>query len=65
MSITQQLTTVHGYLMYNKFPYHSVSVIHRGQDLGFHVIFTEKVREMITDKIKDYLKSQEFTFSFV
>lgn len=60
-----QLETMHNYLMYNKFPYHSVSVIHRHQDLGFKVLFMESVKEMVTDKIKDYIKAMGFTFSYV
>lgn len=64
MNIYQQLNTMHSYLMYKKFPYHSVSVIHRHQDLGFHVIFMESVKELVTEKIKDYIKSNDFTVSF-
>ena len=51
--------------MYNKFPYHSVSVIHRHQDLGLHVIFMESVKYMVTDEIKGYLKANKFTYSYV
>lgn len=56
---------MHSYLMYSKFPYHSVSVIHRHQDLGFHVIFMGSVKEMVTDEIKDYIKAMDFTFSYL
>ena len=65
MNIQQQLKTVHSHLMYNKFPYHSVSVIYRHQDLGLHVIFMESVKYMVTDEIKGYLKANEFTYSYV
>ena len=65
MSIQSQLESMHSYLMYKKFPYHSVSVIHRHQDLGLHVIFMDNVKEMVTDEIKDYMKAMGFTFSFV
>ena len=65
MGIQQELDTMHRYLMYNKFPYHSVSVIHRHQDLGFHIMFMDSVKEMVTDEIKDYIKAMGFTFSFV
>jgi hypothetical protein len=51
--------------MYLKFPYHSVSVIYRSQDLGLHVIFMEEVKEMITDDLINYLKASQFTYSFV
>lgn len=59
------LLSMHNYLMYKKFPYHSVSVIHRDQDLGLHVMFMESVREMVTDEIKGYLKAFGFTHTFV
>lgn len=49
--------------MYKKFPYHSVSVIHRHQDLGFHVIFASNVREMVTEEIISRLKSMGFAYS--
>lgn len=62
--IQQQLRSIHSYLMYKKFPYHSVSVIYRAQDLYLHVIFMENVREMVTNEIKNHLKSNEFTYSF-
>jgi len=65
MSIQQELLSMHSYLMYKKFPYHSVSVIHRNQDLGFHVIFTKNVKEMVTDEIRDYLKSFGFGLSYI
>lgn len=51
--------------MYNKFPYHSVSVVHRPQNWGFRVIFTEAVRPQVTDEIKMHLEAFEFTYSFV
>jgi hypothetical protein len=65
MSIQSELKSMHNYLMYKKFPYNSVSVIHRYQDMGFHVIFMESVKEMVTDEIKDYIKAMGFTVSYV
>jgi hypothetical protein len=65
MSIQAILNVMHQHLMYRKFPYHSVSVIHRSQDLGFHVYFMESVREMITEEIKNYMGYLDFTYSFV
>lgn len=65
MNIQAELQSMHDYLMYKKFPYHSVSVIYRNQDLGFHVFFMENVKEMVTEEIKDRLDSFGFTFSFV
>jgi hypothetical protein len=65
MNVQSELKSMHRYLMYKKFPYHSVSVVHRHQDMGFHVIFMKSVKEMVTDEIKDYIKVMEFTFSYV
>lgn len=65
IQIRNELKSMHEHLMYNKFPYHSVSVIHRHQDMGFRVIFMDSVRNMVTDKIKDYIKSMGFTVSYV
>ena len=65
MNIQSELIQMHRYLMYKKFPYHSVSVIHRYQDMGFRVIFMENVREMVTDEIREYIKAMGFTYSFV
>ena len=65
MNIQSQLKSMHGYLMYKKFPYHSLSVVNRHQDMGFHVIFMESVNEMVTDEIKDYIKAMGFTFSYI
>lgn len=64
-SAKHDLESMHRYLMYKEFPYHSVSVIHRAQDLGLHVIFMEGVKDMVTDEIKGHIKSMGFTFSFV
>ena len=60
-----KLYTVHSTLMYLGFPYHSVSVIHRNQDLGYHVIFSKEVIDKVSDDVKSFLKLNEFTFSFV
>lgn len=65
MNILSNLTSMHSYLMYKKFPYHSVSVIYRKQDLGFHIILMENVKEKMTDEIKNYIKIMGFTFSYV
>ena len=65
MDTQSELESMHNYLMYKKFPYHSVSVIHRSQDLGFHIIFSESVKEMVTDEISDRIKSLGFTVSYV
>jgi hypothetical protein len=65
MNYQQQLNSIHSYLMYKKFPYHSLSVIHRHQDLGFHVFFSDDVKEMVTDEIKEHLAAYAFHWSFV
>lgn len=67
-NIYHLLHCVHRYLMNKGFPYHSVSVIHRPQDLRFHCIFDEAVRDRVDDAVKRYLKDEgeyEFTYSFV
>lgn len=40
--------------MYKRFPYHSVSVIHRHQDFGLPATFMEGVKDLVTDEIKGY-----------
>lgn len=60
-----RLNHIHWNLMHLKFPYHSVSVIYRGQDLGLHVIFTEDVRRMVTDEVKYFLSANDFSYSFI
>lgn len=60
-----KLQEVHTYLMSQRFPYHSVSVIHRPQDVGFHVIFMEHVEYMVTEEIKVKLDNWGFTYNFV
>lgn len=57
------LNNMHQYLMDKGFPYHSVSVIYRPQDLGYHCIFSYIVEDKIDKEIKDYLSSEKFTFS--
>lgn len=63
MNTQTALFLCHDYLMRMKFPYHSVSVIHRDQDLGFHVIFSNDVRDMVTDNVIKELTNLEFTYS--
>ena len=64
-NIDQNLKNVHQHLMYLKFPYHSISVIHRKQDLRPHVIFMSYVEKFITDDLKGYLEAGGFTYSIV
>ncbi len=67
------LKCCHDFLMQKGIPYSSVSVIHRSQDLGFHCIFMEDVRDMVGASIRKYLdeelpppfQNQKFTYSFV
>lgn len=63
--IQNTLNICHEYLMKMGFPYHSVSVIHRHQDLGFHVMFMDSVEEKITDNVKRVLKDSGFTYSII
>lgn len=59
------LGQIHRHLMYLGFPYRSVSVIHRKQDLGYHVMFMENVKDKITNELKGYLKAHDFTYSII
>lgn len=63
MGIQETLIHMHQYLMGKKIPYHSVSVIHRHQDLGFHCIFEKSAKELITSEIQEQLKKNGFTYS--
>lgn len=62
LGIQNRLNEMHSFLMKKGIPYKSVSVIHRHQDLGFHVIFSNDVRELVTPEIKDGIKNREFTY---
>lgn len=65
MNPQEKLQSMHDYLMYKKFPYHSVSVIYRSQDVGFHVYFMENVKKQVTDEIVTTIKNAGFNYSFV
>lgn len=59
------LRFIHESLMYRGFPYHSVSVIYRQQDLGLHVFFMESVKDKVTEEVKTMLEIWGFNYSFV
>ena len=63
MNIQSTLNVCHGFLMKQGFPYHSVSVIYRQQDLGYNVIFANDVKDKVNDHIKRALKNLEFSYS--
>lgn len=63
--VQYRLDMMYKYLMFKTFPYHSVSVVHRHQDTGFHVIFMKSVEYMVTDEIKLYLKQGGFSYSYI
>ena len=63
--IMSSLSHVHKHLMYLGFTYRSVSVIHRFQDLQYHVMFMESVKNKITEELEGYLKANDFTYSIV
>jgi len=65
LGIDGTLRLMHSSLMRAGFPYHSVSVIHRSQDCGFHVIFDKVVKDKVTDEIISSIENLEFTYSFV
>lgn len=56
MEIYHYLNSMHRYLMKKGFPYHSVSVIHRQQDLGFHCIFMKSVKDKVTKDVIDVME---------
>lgn len=59
------LQIMHDDLMRKGFPYHSVSVIERPQDLGLHVIFTDDVKDKVDDTVISAMENLDFTHSFV
>lgn len=54
---------IHTYLMKAGFPYHSVSIIHRHQELGLHCFFSNDVREKITNEVRQYIKDRNAGYS--
>lgn len=54
---------LHEYLMKVGFPYHSVSVIYRHQDIGLHCFFSHDVKDKVTDEVKEYIKRLNATYS--
>ncbi len=58
-----KMIEMHKELMDLKFPYHSVSVIYRSQDLGHHVIFGADVKCMVSESVKELITSNGFTYS--
>lgn len=63
MNIQNTLNVCHGFLMRQGFPFSSVSVIYRSQDLGFHVIFDSSVKDKVTPLVKKALSNLEFTYT--
>jgi hypothetical protein len=64
-NVQHELEAMHSYLMYKKFPYHSVSVIFRWQDIGLHLYIMDYVKHLVTDEIKDYIKCMGFGITYV
>jgi len=60
-----KLYRIHKYLMKRGFPYHSVSVVYRRLDLGYHVIFMEDQREFVDGDVLKQLKFENFSHSFI
>lgn len=52
-----KMKRMHKYLMNKGFPYHSVSVVYQ---YGFSVIFSNNVKDMVTDEIKEHIENNEF-----
>jgi hypothetical protein len=47
------------------FPYHSVSVIHRPQDVGLHVYIMKSAEHLIDEEVKDTIEAFDFTYRIV
>lgn len=61
--VQEQMQALHEHLMLSGFPYNSVTVIYRPNDLGLHCFFSKKVEDKITDEIKDAIKHCKATYS--
>lgn len=69
------LYNMHSYLMKKGIPFNDVSVIYRPQDLGYHCIFNESIRDLVTQDIINVMENNftsleynidtPFTYSFV
>jgi hypothetical protein len=67
LTIQGKLQHIHSALMWARFPYHSVSVIHRWQDVGLHVYIMESQRERLEEnrQLRSEMKAFGFSWSFV
>ena len=67
MLISQRLKLdlIHSYLMHKGFPYHSVSVVYRPNEIGYHVFIMSGVKELITDDISLCLSHEGFNITIV
>lgn len=62
-NVDSNLHNMHHFLMKNGFPYKSVSVIYRGQDLGYHIFISKEFEHLITDEIKSNIELSYFNYS--
>jgi len=65
LGIQPTLHLMHSTLMRYKFPYNSVSVVHRNQDWGFRVIFDEAVKDKVNENVISNMEILGFSHSFV
>lgn len=54
---------IHAFLMKAGFPYHSVSVIYRHQELGLHCFFSADVKDKVTNEVREYIQRLKCTYS--
>ena len=67
MTVRRRMEEIHLALMKAGFPYHSVSVTYRPQDLGLHIFMDESVKEMFkgNERLMIQAKAYGFSWSFV
>lgn len=62
-NIQQDMQDLHRYLMDMGFPYSSVSVVYRPQDIGVCCIFSHSVKDKVDEKVIDLIKSRKANYS--
>jgi hypothetical protein len=61
-NIRIDMQDLHRHLMDMGFPYSSVSVIYRPQDLGLCCIFSYSVKDKVDEKVIDLIKSRKANY---
>ena len=57
-----KMNDLHRWLMDMGFPYSSVSVIYRPQDIGVCCIFSDKVRDKVSKNVIDFINSHNSAY---